>query len=71
MYLLIASVVVIAGIFIAILLNSSGKPKSFTDSSGNVIVDSISEKNIVSIGNATLGFFVKSGNYSGVRTDFS
>ncbi len=62
MYLLIVSVVIIAGIFITILLNSPGKPKPFIDSSGKIIEDSISEKNSVSIGDANLGFFVKGKN---------
>jgi len=60
MYALIAAVVLITGIFIAILLSSSGKPKPFKDSSGKVVQESISEKSVLMLGDRKFGYFMKS-----------
>lgn len=60
MYALIVAVVLITGIFIAILLSSSGKPKPFKDSSGKVIQESLSEKSVLMLGDRKFGYFMKS-----------
>ena len=60
MYALIVAVVLIAGIFIAILLSSPGKAKPFKDPSEKVIRESLSEKNVLTIGGKKFGYFMKS-----------
>lgn len=61
-YLLVLAVVIIAGTLILILLNSSGNPKPYQDSSGKSLVNSISERGIINMGDVKLGFFIKGEN---------
>lgn len=63
-YLFVTVAAIVAGVFIVILLNSPGKPRQYSDSSGNPLINSISEKEVIKIGNSDIGFFIKGKNKS-------
>jgi len=59
MYVLLILVGIAIGVFLLILLKSPGLPKPFRDSSGKTIPESISTKEVLTIGGKKVGFFIK------------
>ena len=59
MYVLLIMAGIAIGVFLLILLKSPGTPKPFKDSSGKTIAESISTKEVLSIGGKKIGFFIK------------
>lgn len=53
---------IISIVLMVILLNSSNKPSQYKDPFGNKLVNSISEKNSITIDGVKLGFFIKGIN---------
>lgn len=56
---LLLFILLIAGIFLFLLVNSPGKPKPFLDENGAVIPNSISEKRYLELNGAEFGLFIK------------
>ncbi len=59
MHVLLIMAGITIGVFLLILLKSPGTPKPFRDSSGKTIAESISTKEVLSIGGKKIGFFIK------------
>jgi len=61
-YSLLFVLTILAGTYIFIATNSPGQPIAYKDSSGKLLVDSISEKGTINLAGIKLGFFIKGEN---------
>lgn len=59
LFIFVCFLLLIAGLFFLVLINSSGKPKPFLDENDNIIPNSISEKRYLELNGAEFGLFIK------------